>query len=259
MSIYIGDISIDCANPKRTREFYAALTGWERRIMYNCPVLIADNGLVILFMGCDFDFVPPVWPEEPDTQQKQMHFDLGVEDLPTSVEKALRFGAVKTDEQYNSENLVVLLDPEGHPFCLTQRQSSKAEFDLYYERKGYGAIPNVSINIDCPDTKKLRAFYAELTDWDRDFHWTALVADNKMVVHFMQSDFDYIPPVWPEEPEKQQKQMHFNLGVENLASSVELALKLGATKPKTQFGGDDYITLLDPVGHPFCLCKSSIS
>jgi predicted enzyme related to lactoylglutathione lyase len=259
MSIYIGDISIDCANPERTREFYAALTGWERRTMYNCPALIADNGLVILFMGCDIDYIPPTWPEEPGRQQKQMHFDLGVEDLPAAVEKALQLGATKGDEQYNSENLVVLLDPEGHPFCLTQRQSSKSEFDLYYERKGYGAIPNVSINVDCPDTKKLRAFYAELTDWDRDFHWTALVAENKMVVHFMQSDFDYIPPVWPEEPGKQHKQMHFNFGVENLASSVELALKLGATKPKTQYGRDDYVTLLDPVGHPFCLCKSSVS
>lgn len=44
-SITIGDISIDCAKPKRTRDFYAALTGWEKRGAYSCPALAGDNGL----------------------------------------------------------------------------------------------------------------------------------------------------------------------------------------------------------------------
>jgi predicted enzyme related to lactoylglutathione lyase len=257
-NLTIGDISIDCADPERTRKFYAKLFGWEQRTMYNCPALIADNGLVLLFMGCDFDYISPVWPEEPGTQQKQMHFDFGVDNLPAAVEKALRLGAVSADEQYNSENLVVMLDLEGHPFCLTQRRTAKlgkSEFDLYFEKMGYGETQNISINIDCPDTKKLRAFYAELTEWDKDFHPTALVADNGLVVHFMQSDFDYIPPVWPEELGKQQKQMHFNFQVDDLPSAVEEAVRLGATKATEQYGGDDYVTLLDPVGHPFCLCK----
>ncbi|GHU35097.1 hypothetical protein FACS1894105_03120 [Clostridia bacterium] len=254
-NITIGDISIDCLNPERTRDFYSELFGFEKRTMYNCPAVIADNGLVILFMGCDFDYIPPIWPEEPGTQQKQMHFDFGVDDLPSAVKKALRLGALCADEQYNSENLTVMLDPEGHPFCLTQRNNKKSEFDLYFEKMGYGEIQNISINIDCPDTKELRAFYAELTDWDRDFHWTALLADNKMVVHFMQSDFDYIPPVWPEESGKQQKQMHFNFQVDDLPSAIEEIVRLGATKATEQYGGEHFVTMLDPVGHPFCLCR----
>ena len=32
-------------------------------------------------------------------------------------------------------------------------------------------------------------------------------------------------------------------------------MELGAIKAAAQFGGDDYVTLLDPEGHPFCLCK----
>jgi predicted enzyme related to lactoylglutathione lyase len=112
-----------------------------------------------------------------------------------------------------------------------------------------------SINIDCPDTKELRAFYAELTPWDKEFHWTALLADNGFVVHFMQADFDYIPPVWPEEPKTQQKQLHFNFQVNDLPAAVEDALRLGAIMPAAQYGGEHYVTLLDPVGHPFCLCK----
>jgi predicted enzyme related to lactoylglutathione lyase len=70
----------------------------------------------------------------------------------------------------------------------------------------------------------------------------------------MGCDFDYIPPVWPEEPGRQQKQMHFNFQVDDLQSTVEEAVRLGATKPAQQFGGEKWVTLLDPQGHPFCLC-----
>jgi catechol 2,3-dioxygenase-like lactoylglutathione lyase family enzyme len=259
-NLTIGDISIDCKNPEQTRGFYAELFGWEKRTMYGCPAVIADNGLVILFMSCDFDYIPPVWPEEPGKQQKQMHLDFLTDDVSATVGKALRLGAVKADERYNSDHLVVMLDPEGHPFCLCQRGRDKSEFDLYYERKGYGEIPGISINIDCPNQQKLRRFYAELTDWDGDFHWAVLIPENRMIVCFQGCDADatmdnYIQPVWPEEPGKQQKQMHFNFQVDDLFFAVEEAIRLGATKPTDQYGGDHFVTLLDPEGHPFCLCR----
>jgi predicted enzyme related to lactoylglutathione lyase len=251
-NITIGDISIDCTDPERTRDFYASLTGWEKRETYG-PALVCDNGLILLFTGCDFEYVPSVWPEEPGEQQKQMHFDFGVDDLPSAVEEAIRLGATRAAVQYDGERYVTMIDPEGHPFCLCQRKQDKSEFDLYFERKGYGTIPDPGVNIDCPDTKRLREFYAQLTDWDSDFHWTALLAENGTVVHFMQSDFDYIPPVWPEEPGKQQKQMHFNFGVDDLPSAVEEAIRLGATKAAVQYDGERYVTMIDPEGHPFCL------
>ena len=256
--ICIGDISIDCKDPARTREFYAALTGWRQEIRWDCPALITENGLVILFMPCDFRYRPPVWPERPFRQQKQMHLDFTVDDVPAAVEEALRLGASKPRRQYGSDRDYTLLDPEGHPFCLGPRRTQKSEFDLYYEQKGYGAIPTPSINIDCQNTKKmrvLREFYAQMTGWDQEFHYTALVAENRMVVHFMRSDFLYIPPVWPERPGRQQKQMHFNFQVNDLPAAVEEAIRLGAVKPKEQYGGEQYVTLLDPVGHPFCLCR----
>ena len=253
-NLTIGDISIDCANPIRTRDFYVALTGWEKREAYGCPALVGENGLLLLFMGCDFEYIPPVWPEEDGKQQKQMHLDFTVDDVPSAVEEAIKLGATKAAAQYGGEHFVTMLDPEGHPFCLCKRQS-KSEFELWFKQRGYSAIPNPSINIDCPDTKILRKFYEELTGWAQDFHWTALVADNGMVVHFMQCDFDYIPPVWPEEPGKQQKQMHFNFQVDDLPSAVEEAIKLGATKAAAQYGGEHFVTMLDPEGHPFCLCR----
>ncbi|NLY84692.1 MAG: VOC family protein [Acholeplasmataceae bacterium] len=117
----IGDISIDCRNPDLTRDFYHALTGWEKRVMYGCPALIAENCLVILFMQCDFNYIPPVWPEESGKQQKQMHFNFQVSDLPAAVEEAIKLGATKPQSQYGGDHFVTLIDPEGHPFCLCRK------------------------------------------------------------------------------------------------------------------------------------------
>lgn len=120
-NLTIGDISIDCANPERTRDFYAALTGWEKREAYGCPALVDKKGLLILFMGCDFKYIPPVWPEEDGKQQKQMHFNFGVDDLTAAVEEAIKHGATKATAQYGGDHFVTMLDPEGHPFCLCKK------------------------------------------------------------------------------------------------------------------------------------------
>lgn len=118
-------------------------------------------------------------------------------------------------------------------------------------------IPNmavIDISIDCIEPEKLREFYAHLTGWDQNFDCSALKAGNGLVIHFMGCDFDYIPPVWPEEDGKQQKQMHFNFQVDDLSAAVEEAIKLGATKSVAQYGGEHFVTMVDPEGHPFCLC-----
>ncbi|HOF99839.1 MAG TPA: VOC family protein [Clostridia bacterium] len=253
-NLTIGDLMIDCANAERARNFYANLTGWEKKVAFDCVALKTANGMTILFAETDIPYVPPVWPEEPGEQHKQMHLDFAVDDLQSAVDEAIRFGATKAAKQYGGAHSITLLDTEGHPFCLCKRQGS-SEFDLYFKKRGFCMIPNPSINIDCRKTEILRGFYAQLTGWDQDFHWSALIADNGVVVHFMQCDFDYIPPVWPEEPGKQQKQMHFNFQVDDLPPAVEEAVRLGATKAAKQYGGAHYVTLLDTEGHPFCLCR----
>lgn len=255
-NLTIGDIMIDCANAERARDFYADFTGWEKIVAFDCLALKTEKGMTILFAETDIPYVPPIWPEEPGGQQKQMHLDFTVYDLPSAVNKAIHLGATKASKQYGGEHYVTMLDTEGHPFCMCKRQD-KSEFDLYFEKKGYGVIPNPSINIDCKKTEILREFYAQLTDWDQGFHDSALIADNGLVVHFMgcEGDFDYTPPVWPEEPGKQQKQMHFNFQVDDLLSAVSEAIRLGATKATEQYGLERFVTMIDTEGHPFCLCK----
>ena len=253
----IGDLMIDCADAEGMRDFYANLMDWEKRVEYGCFALKTGNGLTILFAQTDLPYAPPVWPEEPGAQQKQMHLDFTVDDFPSAMEKAVRLGAVKAAAQYGGDGFVTMLDPEGRPFCLCRRPQVKSEFDLWYEKKGYGVIPNISVNIDCPKSEELRAFYAGLTPWDQDFHWTALVDENRMVIHFMgcDGDFAYLPPVWPEESGKQQKQMHFNFQVDDLPAAVDEAMRLGAVKASDQYGGEHFVTMVDTEGHPFCLCR----
>lgn len=115
------------------------------------------------------------------------------------------------------------------------------------------------IVIDCPDEKALCAFYKELLGWKEAdlFGHPALVSANGVMFAFVEEEEKgaYVPPIWPEEQGKQQKQIHFDFLVPDLDAMVKKAESLGGKKAKEQYGGDMFVTMLDPAGHPFCLCK----
>ena len=120
--IIIGDLSIDSKDPDSLQSFYAGLLGWEKRTMWNCPALLSPDGkMCFLFMKCECDYTPPVWPEEPGKQQKQMHFNFQVDNLPQAVEEAERLGASKAKAQFGGDDFITMLDPDGHPFCLCRK------------------------------------------------------------------------------------------------------------------------------------------
>lgn len=59
----------------------------------------------------------PVWPEgDPPAR---IHLDMAVTDLDEAEAMALRAGATKPDGQPGPERWRVLLDPAGHPLCLS--------------------------------------------------------------------------------------------------------------------------------------------
>ena len=118
--ICLGNIGIDCRDALRLQDFYAKLLGWEKSILYDCPAVSDSNGVVFLFDAED-DYVPPVWPEEPDAQQKQMHFDFQVDELQAAIREAEALGAVKAGSQFGGDHFVTMFDPEGHPFCLCKK------------------------------------------------------------------------------------------------------------------------------------------
>jgi hypothetical protein len=63
------------------------------------------------------DYRPPSWPDAEIP--KQIHLDLGVEDLGASVAEAERLGARPAPIQPEPDRWRVMFDPAGHPFCLT--------------------------------------------------------------------------------------------------------------------------------------------
>ena len=52
---------------------------------------------------------------------KQEPIDLDVDDLHEAERRAICLGAVRAPTQLEPESCIVLLDPAGHPFCLTTR------------------------------------------------------------------------------------------------------------------------------------------
>ena len=113
-----------------------------------------------------------------------------------------------------------------------------------------------NVMVDCDDERKLQRFYGELLGWEMcELFARPAVSSSSGIVFLFIEEKDYVPPVWPEDTGKQQKQMHFDFQVDNVAEMVKKAESLGAKKAESQFGGNDYVTMFDPAGHPFCLCR----
>ena len=117
-----------------------------------------------------------------------------------------------------------------------------------------------NLMIDCSDENRLCSFYESLLGWKRSmlFGRSALTSDSGLIFLFHEES-DFVPPVWPEEPGQQQKQTHIDFQVPNVHLAVGEANRLGARRAEAQFGdeAEEFVTMFDPDGHPFCLCASS--
>ena len=113
-----------------------------------------------------------------------------------------------------------------------------------------------NVMVDCDDERKLQRFYGELLGWEMcELFARPAVRSSSGIVFLFIEEKDYVHPVWPENAGKKQKQMHFDFQVDNVAEMVKKAESLGAKKAESQFGGNDFVTMFDPAGHPFCLCR----
>lgn len=114
----LGATSIDCPNPGQLADFYAALLGMRRLV--ETPdggvVAITDGAAILALMRVD-DYVAPTWPD-PGVPA-QMHLDVSVTDLDAAVAGAEQLGARQAEVQPQPALWRVMLDPAGHPFCLT--------------------------------------------------------------------------------------------------------------------------------------------
>lgn len=116
-----------------------------------------------------------------------------------------------------------------------------------------------SVILECGDVWQECAFYSALTGWPLVFEEEGFLRlqepDTGVGIAFQQNE-DYIRPVWPDRPGAQQMMAHLDFAVKDarqLSETMERALELGAQRAQEQYGGEDWVTLLDPAGHPFCL------
>lgn len=114
----IAGFCYDCKDADKLADFYTALLGWEKILSGNgWAGLRSPQGWILAFQEIE-EYTPPVWPWEEGKQQQMAHIDFLVDDLAETVTHAIALGARKADVQY-FETVTVMLDPEGHPFCLS--------------------------------------------------------------------------------------------------------------------------------------------
>jgi len=122
-------------------------------------------------------------------------------------------------------------------------------------------IKMYAVTIDCKDPHELAKFYAALLGWEIVFfneEYAVLGAPGMQQGAYpgitFQRNPGYKPPVWPDVPEAQQQMAHLDFAVNDVEKAVEHAIHCGATIAEEQFS-DDWKVMLDPAGHPFCLCQ----
>jgi hypothetical protein len=111
-------VTLDCSDAGTLAQFWAAMLGGTIVFSTSRSVGVrSEAGRLAAMVVADYQ--PPTWPQSE--VPKQIHLDLAVDDLEAAVAEAIGHGAVPAAFQPAPEARRVLLDPAGHPFCLTTR------------------------------------------------------------------------------------------------------------------------------------------
>ncbi|WP_309133265.1 VOC family protein [Brevibacterium sp.] len=111
-------VTLDAPDAAALGEFWSQVLGW--------PVTYSDENYAMLAgpthalgIGTSADYRKPQWP---DDGHKQFHFDLAADDIEAAAARCVELGAIRADPQ-PGDTWVVLLDPAGHPFCITDAKN----------------------------------------------------------------------------------------------------------------------------------------
>ena len=122
---------IDAFEPVALARFYERLLSWSIVEIEGPRLGFPDNdgwaklrspaGTMKIEIQWEPNFVRPTWPTVGGEQTMMMHLDISVDDLDVGVAWAIESGATVADHQPQPD-VRVMLDPEGHPFCLFAAQ-----------------------------------------------------------------------------------------------------------------------------------------
>ncbi|MGW5249261.1 VOC family protein [Streptomyces sp. NPDC004129] len=116
-TIRYSAVTFDCADPAEMSRFYGDAIGLDVVYSNDEFVLLGQEGSAGLGFIRVADYQRPTWPDP--SQGKQAHIELGVDDLDAAQAWLLALGAVKPEFQPAPDRWRVLLDPAGHPFCIS--------------------------------------------------------------------------------------------------------------------------------------------
>lgn len=91
---------------------------------------------------------------------------------------------------------------------------------------------------------------------EQEERWAALLDPDGQCINLQAEDW-YAPPVWPEDGSAQTKMIHFEIPTSDMEAAVALVIQAGGTEAPHQphdRNPNELRVMLDPTGHPFCLC-----
>lgn len=111
-------VVLDAEDAHALGEFYSELLGWPiAKADPGGVALLPPDGVAYLSIQTNNRYVRPVWPDDGRSQQMMAHLDFEVDDLEAAVASAVAAGAALAGYQ-PQDDVRVMLDPAGHPFCL---------------------------------------------------------------------------------------------------------------------------------------------
>lgn len=117
-TVRLAAVSLDALDPLPEAEFWRDLLGLD--IIWQTDDFFALQGAAVLItVQRVADHLAPEWPA--GGVLKQLHLELAVTDLDEGERAALALGAVRASTQPSPDRWRVLIDPAGHPFCVSNQ------------------------------------------------------------------------------------------------------------------------------------------
>ena len=233
MTAHLVALTVDAADPEGLAAFWAGVLRW-RPDPGDARVIVPadDTGFVLRFLPSN----------EPKTVPNQVHFDLrsgSQQEQDDTVARALALGGRHLDiGQLPEEEHVVLADPEGNEFCVTEA--------------GNGFLA------DCPfigalssdGTRALGLFWSAALGWplvwDQDEETAIRSPHGGPKVSWGG------PPLAPKA-RRSRWRLELAAPAQELPAEVERLVALGATRLAPGTGRDDAVSMADPDGNEFSL------
>jgi len=121
MDVRRMSVVLDSPHPHDLAEFYGRLTGWEVAHDPDGTWSVArpaDGSHGGISVQLEPVYRSPVWPGVDGEQLMMSHLDFLVDDVAEAVRDALAAGASLATTQPDPDDFTVLVDPDGHPFCV---------------------------------------------------------------------------------------------------------------------------------------------